>query len=116
MVVGIYCGDKVDPAIDPGCFVYGSGSGGGGGSATPLRFFCTDPDCYGQGNNFGTFTLKSPPADITTMHTCMDDTNPPFQSAAQLALSYITPSFFPSRSHMHRSNPICSRIECVDNR
>lgn len=104
-VVKIYCEDKYDAMLDPGCFVMAS-EGTLALPHTPLRFNCDSMDCHGRGFNFG-----APNSTIT----CSNADYPPFQSYESLISQYTLPSFFPSRTLMHRANPICSRIECTDN-
>jgi hypothetical protein len=113
-VVSIYCSDKHNPYLDPGCFVQPITDPD---KADKLKFFCKDDDCYRHGWNFGSPTaLYSCNLNGTTV-TDDDSFNEvrPFQSFSSLQLHYTLPSFFPSRELMHKANAICERVECTDN-
>jgi len=102
-ILGLYCYDK-SPDTDPGCYMQGY-DGIQGPPYVPLRFGCSDDDCFGAGLNFG--------AGIdNTNATCGNSLNPPFQSSTSLAYNYGLPYLFTSRDKMHRINAICSRVEC----
>lgn len=104
-VVNVYCDDKWDPALDPGCFVhYPNGTV----SDTKLSFGCEDGDlnCFREGYNFGA---------VGSNVSCLNTDNPPFQNIEQLEDRYGKPYVFTTRFQMHHMNPICTRIECTDN-
>lgn len=102
-LVEVYCGDKHNPHLDPACFVQSSWTQS---TATPLRFYCDESDCFGHGYNFAAFNSSM---------TCTNAHRPPFQAMDSLLYRYGTPTMLFSRIKMHRSNPVCSRIECIDN-
>eukprot|EP01038_Epipyxis_sp_PR26KG_P010778 gene10778-14473_t len=106
-VVKLYCEDKFDITLDPGCYIH---------SLQPfnttqpkiltnekLLFNCDNNNCFGYGLNFGSHN---------TNITCSNTIQAPFQSYEQLAYHYGLPYVFSSRAKMHRINPICTRIEC----
>ncbi len=99
----LYCWDKDDASLDPGCFVQNMH----GATSSKLKYNCNSGDCFGHGLNFG--------SGYTNM-TCSNTSAPlPFQTTEQLQYSYGTPLFITSRNMMQRVSAICSRIECTDN-
>lgn len=102
-VLSAYCADKWDNSKDPGCFVHFSN---GSVSNSHLSYGCTTADCFRRGTNFG--------AENSNV-TCLNHDSPPFQDMAALDFEYGKPYLFTSREKMHLINPICTRIECMDN-
>lgn len=97
-----YCEDKYDRNADPGCFVQGIA----GPTKDKLKFECDSFKCFGHGLNFGSYH---------TNMTCVNATVVPFQSKSELEYLYGKPYLFTPREDMHRINPVCSRLECIDN-
>lgn len=98
-VLRVYCPNKHDSTLDPGCFVHDAN----GPTASMLRFGCDDSDCFGHGFNFGA---------VHSNVTCVDD-NQPFETAEQLAQNFKVPDFLVSRDDMHKLHDVCLRIECL---
>ncbi len=101
--VQAYCYNKNDPSVDPGCFVQTPDVGP---STDKLSYDCDHAGCFGQGVNFGA---------LYTNMTCVNGTILPFQTKSELEYTYGRPYLFTSREEMHRINPICTRLECIDN-
>lgn len=99
-----YCPDKLDPQLDPGCFV---ATQWGEVPTKRLLFDCTGRDCWGSYANFGSL--------YGTNLTCTNTNAPPFQTLPQLADKYRLPYLMTSRPEMHRLSAVCSRIECINN-
>lgn len=105
-VLQIYCVDKDDPLLDPGCFIQ---TPEGISSTQKLKFGCSSSDCFGYGANFG--------SDWTNM-TC----NPsvyirpgyvrPFQTLDSLTYNIRAADFTVPRDKMHMIEDICYRMEC----
>jgi hypothetical protein len=103
-VLRIYCDNKFDNTLDPGCFVH---LANGTVTDTHLSFGCENADhCFKYGTNFG-----APYSNVT----CLNEDSPPFQDVAQLDYTYGKPYLFSSRDKMNHISPICTRIECMDN-
>jgi hypothetical protein len=103
-VVQIYCDDKFDKTLDPGCYVHLPN-----GTVTDrhLSFGCdNDESCFRFGTNFGASRSNV---------TCLNEESPPFQDQAALDFAYGKPYLFTSREQMNHISPICTRIECLDN-
>ena len=100
-VLSIYCSDKHNVTLDPGCFVQNHA----GPTQSRLKFACPDSDCFSHGYNFG-----SPMTNLTC--------NPashyirPFQTLDQLIYNIRAADFTVSREKMHKIEDICFRIEC----
>jgi hypothetical protein len=85
-----YCSNKFDASLDAGCYsTYGN----------KLEFGCDEPDCFGQGGNFG-----SPDPTLTC-----DSTYGPFQEAS--TLDELT--LFSSQLDFQHNSPLCMRVECA---
>jgi hypothetical protein len=105
----VYCSNKNDHFLDPGCFVQGTN-----GVLYPpkkLRFssgldICEHSDCFGRGLNFGAAGSNS---------SCLNEFVKPFQNQSQLAYQYGKPNLITSRAKTHRMYPVCPRIECTNN-
>lgn len=100
MTVEAYCHNKVDPLMDPGCFVTSSVYGA---NPVRLKFGCSGDQCYGQGDNFGA---------LGSNVTCAtaDDSNSvrPFRSQAYLE----TVTWLSSGREYQQNFDICNRVEC----
>jgi hypothetical protein len=102
----LYCEDKFDASMDPGCFTYAN-------RTVRLRFYCDDDDadlsaCFGHGMNFGA-GWKS------TNMTCDDSVSghiPPFQYQDSLNRRYGNPTSAQNRVVSQRVFAPCNRIEC----
>lgn len=128
-VVRLYCADKNDYKLDPGCYVQQlptntSTSSSGSSSQQKLDFDCSSDSCYGHGFNFGSnhalVTCRGSdhtqdPKDLGLDDDTVVINKKPFQDAAQLKQEYGPPYLFTSRQKMHRISPVCRRIECIDN-
>ena len=97
-VLRVYCPNKYDNSLDPGCFVHDIN----GPTTARLRFHCDDQDCFGSGYNFGA---------LNSNVTCID--SQPFETAEQLARNYRSPDFLVGRDEMHKIHDVCLRIECT---
>jgi hypothetical protein len=108
-VMNLYCEDKNSNELDPGCYVQSYDSTTQNYIATDkkLKYQCTDNDCFGNGNNFGS-------GPVSTNLTCNGEVQP-FQNSDQLELEYGAPNVFTTREAMHQINNVCLRIECVEN-
>ena len=97
--VQMYCQDKLDAHLDPGCFKYLSNA--------RLRFGCTDSDCYGEDANFG--------SSVEGLNlTCSNVKRRPFQDAGELAVTYGKYSVLDSYNLKQRKHNVCNRVECVE--
>jgi len=110
-VVEVYCDNKNDPDLDPACFFNSSGIN------NKLRFFCSDDDCYGHGNNFGSIigiggrNHEINDVDNFSGYTCATDHGngvSPFQTSDTLSSMTI----FDTLTNVHQNSPICQRLEC----
>jgi hypothetical protein len=101
--VQAYCDNKKDPFLDPGCFVQTADYGP---TLDKLAYDCDHAGCFGHGLNFGS---------LYSNMTCVNGTILPFQTKSELEYTYGKPYLFTSRQEMHRVNPICTRMECMDN-
>lgn len=100
-VVEKYCSNKIDPLLDPGCFVQSSS----GPTPAKLKYGCTSSNCFGYGVNFG--------AQYTNM-TCDPNryTQRPFETSEELVYNYRDADFTVPRDKMHQIEDVCYRIEC----
>lgn len=107
-VVELYCSDKIDSQMDPGCYVQmlNRTTNAVFTSSERLQFRCESHNCFGYGNNFG--------ASVTNV-TCSNPSYSPFQTKDDLEYTYRSPYVFTTRARMHMINPICTRIECKEN-
>jgi hypothetical protein len=105
-VLQIYCEDKEDPLLDPGCFIQSSA---GETTSVKMKYGCSNSDCFRYGTNFG--------SDWTNM-TCNPSvyTSPghvrPFQTLSSLAYHIRAADFTVPRDKMHKIEDVCYRIEC----
>lgn len=116
-VVRLYCANKDDPLLDPGCF-----SWEGHPAPAKLEYFCDAPHCYGQGTNFG---ASLGPYVSQTCSSLKEGTTPgygpgksadqvdvrPFQQQTDLAKIVRGASFKSGASEVF---DICYRPECND--
>jgi hypothetical protein len=103
-VVNAYCGDKSDPALDPGCFTAAA-------PARALRFRCSESDCFGAEDNFGGPRAAAGGLscrDFNYLTSRGEDVTRPFQAAASLRRL----SYFHSWRDMQRNSDVCYRREC----
>ncbi len=103
-VVDIYCGNKNDPLLDPGCFVQNPGHEF---APQKLQFNCDHDDCFGVGRNFGSST--SPFACFIQNHTYQVTA---FQSQQSLSHRYGVPTIANTRDDSHKLYAVCDRVEC----
>lgn len=100
-VVNLYCADKHDPELDPGCFNQNVGF------RQKLKFSeCGHSNCFGDGRNFG--------SDYTN-YTCQGSYEGwvrPFRTQDQLIQSYGAPNIANTRDDSHRIYAVCDRVEC----
>jgi len=97
-VLHVYCPNKYNMTLDPGCFVHNAS----GVTSERLRYNCDTDDCFGHGYNFG-----APNSNVT----CVD--SQPFETMEELAENHRIPDFLVSRDAMHRLHDVCLRIECT---
>lgn len=98
-VLEVYCSDKDNSFVDPGCFVLDQFSEP---TNQKLQFDCTGSNCFGHGFNFGSDNTNA---------TCSNSLSP-FQSSYTLLSHYGPPTLVTTRNLMHRLSPICTRVEC----
>jgi hypothetical protein len=97
-VLHVYCPNKHNNTLDPGCFVHNIN----GTTTEKLRYDCNDDDCFGSGYNFGA---------VNTNVSCVD--GQPFETSEQLASNFRMPDFLVGRDEMHKIHDVCLRIECT---
>jgi hypothetical protein len=98
----LYCSDKTDPFLDSGCFMASSRS-------QRLRYFCSELDCFGVGNNFG--------STQASLSCTLEGGWGPFQTQEQLDLEYGPDPLLGGSGHKttQQSHALCHRLECIDN-
>ena len=104
-VVALYCAEKARDT-DPGCFVQQEPTmvlASVYAADVPLKFFCSDTDCFGMGFNFGS---------LQSALSCANAVQP-FQSLADLTSHYGAAGMFTTREKMNTRSAICTRMECV---
>jgi len=101
-VMEIYCSDKNDNTVDPGCFHHDADSSGPIVTADKLKYNCHDDSCFAEGVNFGSGFVSCNSANV------------PFQDKESLRLEYGYPSFLTSRYEFSLIENICTRIECME--
>ena len=104
-VLQLYCHDKHDPLLDPGCYNQNVDF------VQRLDFFkCsvdTDKNCFRSGLNFG-----SKATNLTCSHR--PGSINPFRTQSELILEYGAPNVANSRDDSHSIYSICNRVECSD--
>ena len=101
--VQLYCQDKEDQVLNPGCYVYNDDSGP---TDVKLEFNCDGKYCFGYGSNFGS---------KDTNMTCSNQFSRPFEEKSPLDLFYGPITFLTTRKQINLQSDICKRVECVEN-
>jgi hypothetical protein len=101
-VLKVYCADKNDMTLDPGCYAQSAT----GPTEVKLRYDCTHSDCFSHGLNFG--------SEWTNMTCDLSQRGAirPFQTLQSLEYNIRRSDFTVPREKMHQIQDVCYRMEC----